>query len=442
MRQPSTEPSDDELLDALYPRLRSYASRVADADVDPDDLVQDAVAATLARHRLVDLDHPEAYLRRCILNTSANHRRRAGRLRRALGRLGAGDDHRDHYPSDLALLDELSPTDRAVLEMGDIDGTPHAAIADELGLSPGAVRKRAMRARTRLRYVVAVSLTILLAVAAASWFGEERGLDVTDDGDGLVEPAPTDPELPGADWPSRYLIDGMGLVEVQPPLEAVAGEGLIGGDRITVVAHAVRPYDHPVFVITASNETRSLRTINDPGGVAADSDGIVDLAEGMAVEGSDHVVVAEWNEPDAVGTDAWSFRFEAAGWQVIEHGGGGEWAWIVRLAGRQGDRLEPVEIAGHAGVLVTSAVGGDRGVVWAEGDVAHRVVADAGAEGSTEDTSGLTSRIYAATDDEWAAAQPGSQWYSVEQVGVPLPVVLVVLAAFLVLVAVIVARNR
>ncbi|MGH1505353.1 MAG: RNA polymerase sigma factor [Acidimicrobiales bacterium] len=459
MRQPSTEPSDDELLDALYPRLRSYASRIADADVDPDDLVQDAVAATLARHRLVDLDHPEAYLRRCIFNTSANQRRRAGRLRRALGRLGTGDDHRDHYPSDLALLDELSPTDRAVLEMGDIDGTPHAAIADELGLSPGAVRKRAMRARTRLRYVVAVSLTILLAVAVASWFSEERGLDVTDDGDTTEDTTDSSLDLPGMEWPSRYLIEGLELTRVTSPSDVQGDDSTLfvagtPGDAIDltepdqhtyVFAHAEEPYANPVFIATTAPASRTINTINSPTAARRITwdQVVVDSATPTAVEGSGYELAAEWEQPEPMLMDWWQLDFsDNATWQVVDHGGASDWFWIARLTSSADDQLEPIEVAGHPGVLITSNVGGGQGIVWSEGDVAHRVVAGPDAAAAAEHTAGFATRVFAATDDEWAAAQPGSQWYSVEQVGVPLPVVLVVLGSLLALIVVIVARNR
>ena len=52
--------SDFETFDALYPVLRRFAGVVADIDMDPDDLVQDALAKTLDRRSMSDLENPQA----------------------------------------------------------------------------------------------------------------------------------------------------------------------------------------------------------------------------------------------------------------------------------------------------------------------------------------------------------------------------------------------
>jgi RNA polymerase sigma factor (sigma-70 family) len=140
-----------ELFARLYPTLRRFAAVVADFDMDPDDLVQDALAATLRRQDLTEISHPEAYLKQAIMHTVTNGRRRAARYRRLLPRLRPEEATADHYPSDLAILDVLSPTDRAVIYLSDVEQLSGAVIAEELGLTPGAVRKRISRARSRLR---------------------------------------------------------------------------------------------------------------------------------------------------------------------------------------------------------------------------------------------------------------------------------------------------
>ncbi len=152
----SAEPqlSDFEIFADLYPRLRRFAAVVADLDMEPDDLVQDALAATLRRHDLSELDKPIAYLKRAIVNSVSNQRRRAGTFRRLLPKLASASSSSDHYPSDLAVLDELAPLDRAVIFLADVEGQPHALIAQELGLTPSAVRKRAHRARKQLRRIL------------------------------------------------------------------------------------------------------------------------------------------------------------------------------------------------------------------------------------------------------------------------------------------------
>jgi RNA polymerase sigma-70 factor (ECF subfamily) len=140
-----------QVFEALYPKLRRFAAVVADLDTDPDDLVQDALAATLQRLELADLGAPSAYLKQAILNASANHRRRRAIHRRRLPRLARPAATTDHYPSDLSMLDVLDPIDRAVVFLADVERLPHAVIALELGLTPGAVRKRVSRSRGTLR---------------------------------------------------------------------------------------------------------------------------------------------------------------------------------------------------------------------------------------------------------------------------------------------------
>lgn len=149
--EPTTTRSDATSFAEIYPALRRFASVVADLDMDPDDLVQDALASTLRRHALHELDQPLAYLKRSIVNTASNHRRRSSRLRRLLPRLASENHSTDVYPSDLSALDELAPLDRAVVFLADVEGDPFDRIATELGMTAAAVRKRASRARKQLR---------------------------------------------------------------------------------------------------------------------------------------------------------------------------------------------------------------------------------------------------------------------------------------------------
>lgn len=143
--------TDFEVFDALYPALRRFAAVVADMDMDPDDLVQDALLTVLERRALSNIDNPQAYLKRAIVNLSSNRRRRAGRWRVLLPRLQEDAHTTDSYPSDLGLLDHLDPLDRAIVFLADVDGLEHSVIAEQLGLSDAATRKRASRARAQLR---------------------------------------------------------------------------------------------------------------------------------------------------------------------------------------------------------------------------------------------------------------------------------------------------
>lgn len=135
----------------LYGPLRRFAAAVAPIEVDPDDLLQEAVAQVLQRGRLTDLDEPGAYLRRTMVNLASNQRRQFARVRKALARFGTGSSRvHDVYPSDLADLLRLPPKERAVLYLSEVEGYRYAEIGRMLSCSEVAARKRALRARRRL----------------------------------------------------------------------------------------------------------------------------------------------------------------------------------------------------------------------------------------------------------------------------------------------------
>lgn len=155
-KQPASQGGEFDIFAELYPQLRRFAAVVADTDMEPDDLVQDALAATLKRHPLTEIQRPAAYLKQAIVHAVTNHRRRAARLRRLIPLLGSADTAADHYPSDLAVLDTLDPTDRAIIFLSDVEGLSGVAIGEELGMTPGAVRKRISRSRRQLRLALGV----------------------------------------------------------------------------------------------------------------------------------------------------------------------------------------------------------------------------------------------------------------------------------------------
>jgi DNA-directed RNA polymerase specialized sigma24 family protein len=136
----------------LYEPLRRFAAVIGRYDVDPDDLVQDALAKVLRRDPgdIVDLG---PYLRRVIANGATDERRRASRANGALLRLGngSGSGSPDHYPSDLEDLMRLQPAVRALLYLVEIEGEPVADAAALVGMSHSGARVALMRARRRLR---------------------------------------------------------------------------------------------------------------------------------------------------------------------------------------------------------------------------------------------------------------------------------------------------
>jgi len=140
---------DDELVRELYPQLRRFAAAVAPPDVEPDDLLQEALVRALRVGPLADLDDAGTYLRRAMAHIAANSRRSFGRRRRALARLTLSDVENATYPSDLTQLLELSPTLRAVLYLAEVEGWPSM-----LGCTELAARTRAARGRRQLRSIL------------------------------------------------------------------------------------------------------------------------------------------------------------------------------------------------------------------------------------------------------------------------------------------------
>jgi RNA polymerase sigma factor (sigma-70 family) len=143
---------DDEVFAALHPSLRRFAAVVGPPDVDPDDLVQEAVARTLARTSLIELDDASAYLRRVVLRLASNHRKQFARRTAIIGRHRSGEPFTDDVHS--WQLDELlgvPPDERAVLYLHIVEGLPHDHIGTVLGISAEASRTRLSRGLKRLR---------------------------------------------------------------------------------------------------------------------------------------------------------------------------------------------------------------------------------------------------------------------------------------------------
>lgn len=141
----------DAAFASLYPRLRRYAAFVSDSDVDPDDLVQDALALYLRRFAGTSgADDPPAYLSTAVLGLARNHRR--DQARRARLQPVVVEVERPPYPSDTeSLLSAMSVEDRALVALVDLEGMSASEAGAVVGLSGVAVRARLSRARRRLR---------------------------------------------------------------------------------------------------------------------------------------------------------------------------------------------------------------------------------------------------------------------------------------------------
>ncbi len=147
----SPTPGDSDIIRDLYPQLRRFAAVVGPSEIDPDDLVQEALVSTIQRQPLGTLEHPSSDLWKVMRNLATDHRRRMGRRRTALSRIGPPEPQYPSYPSDLDDLDQLTPKARAVLYLREIDGYGCAEIVEMLDVREASLRRTARRARQSLR---------------------------------------------------------------------------------------------------------------------------------------------------------------------------------------------------------------------------------------------------------------------------------------------------
>lgn len=147
---PSTSKPTAAWFRAAYPRLHRIACVTAPADVEPDDLVQEALVRLL-RRAPGTVEQPEAYAAATIVNLASNERRSFLRRRRAIARVAVdAEPVADVYPSDLTDLDVLSPRARAVLYLHDVEGRSFDQVATLVGMNVVNSRKVAERARAAI----------------------------------------------------------------------------------------------------------------------------------------------------------------------------------------------------------------------------------------------------------------------------------------------------
>ena len=153
----SIDERERELITSLYPALRKIAAVAGSVDVEPDDLVQEALVRTLRKGALADLDNPLAFLRKTIVNLASNQRRSLGRRRKAFGRLGFEEAWMPSYPAHIEAILDLPPRQRAILYLVEVEDVPYAEAAEQLGMTTEAARTMANRARKRARTALEVT---------------------------------------------------------------------------------------------------------------------------------------------------------------------------------------------------------------------------------------------------------------------------------------------
>ena len=119
-----------------------------------EDLVQSALAKSLASWRRIEHDDPEAYVRRCMVNEAISHtRRRAWRERtvEVLPDHGVEDERNDDRTVVMRALAELPPRQRAVLVLRYYEDRSEEEIASMLGIARGTVKSQASKGLAHLR---------------------------------------------------------------------------------------------------------------------------------------------------------------------------------------------------------------------------------------------------------------------------------------------------
>lgn len=149
--------TDTSLIASLYPHLRSFASVVAPAHEDPNDLVQEALLRALRRGPLRELGYPKAYLRATIYHLAVSSRRRWASQQRGLVQIVARVETPED-PWQVGELLQLAPQARAVLYLHVVEGLPYDEIGELLGCTAVSARKTASRAKRRLRRLLAAEV--------------------------------------------------------------------------------------------------------------------------------------------------------------------------------------------------------------------------------------------------------------------------------------------
>ena len=148
----------------VYPRLRSYAARQVGAD-GADDVVNETMTRAVAgiggfRWEPAGID---PWLFGIARRVAVDHHRKVGRARR-LNRAAsspAGDaqpgdavELADEHAAVRAAFDQLTPSERELLELRVVAGLSAEQSAAVLGKRAGAVRVAQSRALSRLRHIL------------------------------------------------------------------------------------------------------------------------------------------------------------------------------------------------------------------------------------------------------------------------------------------------
>lgn len=154
--------SFDAFARAQAARLHRAAWLLCGERTQAEDLVQETLAKVYVRmHRRLGprLENPAAYAQTVLTRTYISGRRRRSSTEVPYADLPGLDaegtaDHAETTDLRLALTEALAglaPVDRAVVVLRHLEDLSVEEVAGALGLTPGAVRNRSMRALARMR---------------------------------------------------------------------------------------------------------------------------------------------------------------------------------------------------------------------------------------------------------------------------------------------------
>lgn len=153
-------------LGALLPGLLRFATVLCGGPDPAEEVLQDvAVKAHSRWARIRELDHPQAYLRRMVVNEHLSWRRKWSRLvpqAELREPRVSGPDLADTYADRAELAAELARLPRrqkAVIVLRYFEGLTDAAIAEVLGCGASTVRSHASSGLARLRVQMAPPIT-------------------------------------------------------------------------------------------------------------------------------------------------------------------------------------------------------------------------------------------------------------------------------------------
>lgn len=153
-----SEPWDktvEKLYKEMYPVLNTYAIRVLKDSNLAEEAIQDAFCIACAkREQFLSSENPQGWLMLTLKNVMQNMQRSLAKQKRLIS-LGDGScvaaDASDNISVDLLFGDVSESADFQLLKRIAIDQYSIVELAEELGVSVEACKKRVQRARKRLR---------------------------------------------------------------------------------------------------------------------------------------------------------------------------------------------------------------------------------------------------------------------------------------------------